>query len=329
MNTRHRRFPTAITAAILLIAAIGSGCSSTSKPTEFTTPDKAAQSFVSALRTRDRAQLTRMLSADALDSLNSGDDVADQQMRQRFLDAYDQKNLLIRSSDDQIVMLTVGQKDWPLPIPIVKDRNSGKWHFDAEAGVEEIVNRRIGQNELDVIEVCRAIVDAQRDYAMLDPDQDGVPEYARKIISDPGQRNGLYWETAPGEPPSPLGPLVAEAVEEGYGKNPATNGEPRPYHGYFYRLLTSQGPAATGGAMNYEVQGHMLAGFAVIAYPADYGDSGITSFMVNQEGVVYQKDLGDDTERIAKSMTTFDPGSGWTKVDSTTPSKTSDADVEK
>ena len=326
MNSRYFTTLTLL-AALLLFGS--TGCKSTQQTEQFTTPDEAARTFVSAVRTNDQAELKRLLGAEAVDALDSGDEVADQQMRQRFLARYDEKNFLVRSSDDQIAVLSVGANEWPMPIPIVKDDKSGKWYFDTPAGIEEIVNRRIGQNELDVIEVCQAIVDAQRDYAMLDPNQDGVPEYARKIISDPGKRNGLYWETPPGEPSSPLGPLVADAVEEGYSKNRTSDSAPRPYHGYFYRLLTSQGPHASGGALDYEVKGFMIAGFGVVAYPADYGDSGVMSFIVNQDGVVYQKDLGDDTARVAKAMTSFDPGDGWTRVDSTAPARSDAAKDEK
>lgn len=326
MNSRY--FTTLVLLAALLLFG-STGCKSTQPTAQFATPDEAAQKFVSAVRTNNQAELKRLLGADAVDALDSGDEVADQQMRQKFVARYDEKNFLVRSSDDQIAVLSVGANEWPMPIPIVKDGKSGKWYFDTPAGVEEIVNRRIGQNELDVMEVCLAIVDAQRDYTMLDPDQDGVPQYARKIISDPGKRNGLYWETSPSEPSSPLGPLVAGAVEEGYGKNRTANSEPRPYHGYFYHLLTSQGPHAPGGAMDYEVKGFMIAGFGVVAYPADYGDSGIMSFIVNQDGVVYQKDLGDDTARTAEAMTSFDPGPGWTRVDSTTPARSNAAKEAK
>src|SRR5262249_38171371 len=160
------------------------------------------------------------------------------------------------------------------------------------AGKDEVLSRRIGQNELDVIQVCQAIVDAEKEYAQRDPDKNGIPEYARKFLSDPGKRNGLYWETKEGEEESPLGPLVAEAVEEGYSSAGGAK-EPHPYHGYFYRILDAQGSAAPGGAMSYVINGRFIAGFAVVAYPAEYGNSGIMTFIVNHDGVVYQKDLGD------------------------------------
>jgi hypothetical protein len=199
-----------------------------------------------------------------------------------------------------------------MPVPIVKEND--KWRFDADAGREEIINRRIGRNELNVIEVCRAFVDAQQDYALANPNGSAVNEYARQFISDPGKKNGLYWPTAAGEAPSPLGPFVAEAVEQGYTAEVNKTDEPRPYHGYCYHMLKSQGPGAPGGgAMDYIVNGRMIGGFAAVAYPADYGNSGIMTFIVNQQGVVYQKDLGDDTVKIARAMETFDPA-GWQAV---------------
>jgi hypothetical protein len=199
-----------------------------------------------------------------------------------------------------------------MPIPLVKDDTSNKWKFDTDAGKDELISRRIGRNELDVIQVCKAICDAQREYAQRDPNNDGIPEYATKFISDPGTKNGLYWETAEGERPSPLGAFAADAAEEGYSTRPS-DGQPRPYHGYYYRILTAQGPNAPGGAMDYYVNGKLIGGFAVVAWPADYASSGLTTFITNYTGEVYQQDLGDDTDKIARAMTTYDPGPGWTK----------------
>ena len=263
------------------------------------------------MRAHDQAAVHRVLGPDADEVLSSGDDIIDQSRREKFVRAYDEKHDL--TSDDRgDVTLLVGKDDWPLPIPIVPVK-PGQWRFDIEAGKDEILSRRIGQNELDVIEVCQAFVDAQQEYATSDPNGDGVPEYAQKILSDPGKKNGLYWPTAEGERPSPLGPLVAEAVEEGYSSS-ASKGEPRPYHGYCYRLLKAQGPHAAGGALDYVIRGRMLGGFALMAYPAEYGKSGIMTFIVNHQGVVYQKDLGPDSAKIAKAMQTFDPGAGWEAV---------------
>jgi hypothetical protein len=206
--------------------------------------------------------------------------------------------------------LIVGKSDWPFPIPIVKDRQ--KWVFDAEEGKEEILDRRIGNNELSAIQVCKAIGDAQHDYALLDPNGDGVHEYAQRFASDAGKHNGLYWPTAEGEAPSPLGELVAAASEEGYSFKPDG---PTPYHGYYYRILTAQGPHAPGGELDYMTKGKMVVGFAVLAYPAEYNNSGITSFIMGADGVVYQKDLGKETDKLVAAMTAFDPGEGWTIAD--------------
>jgi hypothetical protein len=202
----------------------------------------------------------------------------------------------------------------------VQDDASGKWRFDTAAGKDEILNRRIGQNELDVIQVCNAIVDAEREYAQRDPQGTGLPVYADRVISDEGQRNGLYWKTSENEEPSPLGPLVAAAVKEGYGMRKSAAEAPKPYHGYYYRLLKEQGPNAPGGAMNYVIKGKLIGGFAVMAYPADYGNSGIMSFIVNQDGVVYQRDLGPESASVATATTAYDPGPDWKKVDQGQPS---------
>jgi hypothetical protein len=241
--------------------------------------------------------------------VSSGDEVNDRQRRQKFLELYDQHHELVSEDPDRRT-LVVGDSDWPFPIPIVKQGN--KWVFDAAAGREEILNRRIGENELSAVQVCKAIADAEHEYAVRDPDRDGIQEYARKFASDPGKRNGLYWKTSAGEEPSPLGELAAEASAEGYTRK--TEG-PTPYHGYFYRILESQGPGAPNGAIDYVVNGKMILGFAVVAWPAEYGSAGITSFIMGPDGVVYQRDLGDDTENIAKSMKSFDPGKGWVKVE--------------
>jgi hypothetical protein len=319
---RGRAVPTGGLAFLLLCAGlIGSGCAQ-ARQAEFDSPDTAVQSLVTALRGNDEAALRNILGGNSDEILSSGDKVADQQTRANFLEAYDQKNQFVPGANDTVT-LVVGPEDWPMPIPIQKDRNSGKWWFDTDAGRDEMINRRIGQNELDVIEVCRAFVDAQYEYARSDHNGDGVAEYAQKLWSDPGTRNGLYWETKPDEPASPMGPFVAAAVEEGYPSTPPARGEPRPYHGYYYRLLKSQGAHAPGGEQDYVVNGKMIGGFAVVAYPADYGNSGIMTFIANHQGSVFQKDLGPNTTRLAKDMWAFDPDASWKSVDppATAPSK--------
>jgi hypothetical protein len=208
--------------------------------------------------------------------------------------------------------LLVGDKDWPFPVPIVK--SNGGFVFDTAAGTDEILNRRIGRNELDAQQVCLAIIDAQRDYVARRPTGGDLPVYARKIISDAGSRNGLYWQPVAGEPASPLGELVAQASAEGYGGKKSADAAPPPYRGYRYRLLTAQGPSARGGALNYEVNGQLIGGFAVVAYPAQYGNSGIMTFITNHDGVIHERDLGPATEQIARTMMQFDPGPHWRAV---------------
>jgi hypothetical protein len=240
---------------------------------------------------------------------SSGDEVADRQRREKFLALYDQKHELVKEGGDRLT-LVVGKNDWPFPVPIVREKS--KWHFDTESGLEEILNRRIGENELSTIETCKAIADAQREYALMDPDGDGVREYARKFVSDPGKRDGLFWPTVEGEKPSPLGEFAAAAAAEGYRRS---EGGPAPYHGYYFRILDAQGPHAPDGAVDYVVNGKMTLGFAVVAYPAEYGNSGVMTFIMGPDGVVYQKNLGEDTAKQANALKAFDPGEGWTKVE--------------
>lgn len=315
-KTQRNRIAAVGVSLVVLICLAGCAskenkAASTAQPqTTFASADQAVAEMVNALRANDKAALSRIFGPEADELLDSGDEVADRNRIGKFLALYDEKHQL-QPEKEESVTLAVGKTDWPLPVPIVKDE-LGKWRFHTEAGKEEMLNRRIGQNELDVIQVCQAIVDAQKEYAERDPDGDGFPQYAMKVMSDPGKKNGLYWPTAEGEPPSPLGPLVAGAVDQGYGASGTST--PGTYHGYRYRLLKSQGPNAEGGAMDYVVNGMMIGGFGVVAYPADYGNSGIMTFITNYKGVIYQKDLGEDTEKLAKEMETFDPGSGWKMV---------------
>jgi hypothetical protein len=204
----------------------------------------------------------------------------------------------------------IGNNNWPFPIPLVK-KGEG-WVFDTDKGREEILNRRIGENELYTIQVCRAIVDAQREYAIKDRDKNGLLEYAEKFVSDPGKKNGLYWETRAGEGQSPLGPIMARARGEGYQGKPSAT--PSPYHGYYYKILTAQGKDAPGGAYSYLVKGKMIGGFGVVAYPAEYENSGVMTFIVNHDGTVIQKDLGKNTASVAKGMTVYNPDKTWTEV---------------
>lgn len=270
----------------------------------FATPEAGIAALVEAVKTNDQAVLRAILGDHGENLVSSGDAVADAQNRDRFIAAYNDAHKIERNGDTQ-ARLVIGKDEWPMPIPLLKS-NDG-WRFDTRQGEQEILDRRIGRNELAAIEVCRAIVDAEREYVAKDRDKNGILEYARKLVSAPGQHDGLYWEPAPGEPPSPLGPLLAAAAEEGY----AAKGALSPYHGYFYRILTKQGKDAPGGAYDYIAKGKLIGGFAVVAYPARYGASGIMTFIVNHDGVVYQKDLGKNTAQIASTMTTFNPDPSW------------------
>lgn len=298
---------TCILAAILL--PLLQGCASTQPDgaRSFATAKDAVDALTGALRAHDKAQLLAILGPNGEDIISSGDEVADRARAEKFLALYDQKHALAPDGPNSMT-LEVGNDNWPLPIPIVF--KNGSWSFDSEAGKEEILNRRIGENELSVIQVCKAIADAQKEFALQSVDADGVNEYARKFISDEGKHNGLYWPTAEGEKPSPLGELAAAAAAEGYSRK--ADG-PSPYHGYCYRILLAQGPHAPDGALDYVENGKMALGFAVVAYPADYGNSGIMTFTMGPDGIVFQKDLGEDTEKLAQEMKEFDPGEGWTK----------------
>jgi hypothetical protein len=312
--TPQRPYPlvlVVLVVVLLCLFVIAAGC--TSSPQKFSKPEEAADALLAAARAGSTEQLTRLLGSDAADVVSSGDGVADRQALARFVEAYEQKHELVPGGARSVTVV-VGDDNWPLPIPIVRSDRGGKWYFDADAGREELLNRRIGRNELNAIEVCLAVADAQREYARLDPQGAGVPTYARKINSDPGAKDGLFWPTREGEPPSPLGPLVASATAEGYAPRAAGEVGPRPYHGYLYRLLTAQGPSAPGGALDYVVNGKLIGGFGLVAFPAEYGNSGIMTFIVNHDGVVFQRDLGDNTDAIARAMTAFDPQPGWIKA---------------
>lgn len=277
----------------------------------FASPEEAVKALANAIKADDTKELPALFGPAGKALIYSGDEVADRAGRERFVKAYEEINQL-EKKDENRVILHVGSIDWPFPVPIVRVGNA--WSFNTGEGREEMLNRRIGQNELDVIQVSLAVVDAQRDYAAEDRNGDGVLEYAQQFLSDPGKKNGLYWPVAEGEDPSPLGPLAARAGREGYAKKKVA-GKAEPYHGYFYRILTAQGQQARGGARAYLVKGKMIGGFAVVAYPAEYGHSGIMTFIVNQEGVVFEKNLGANTARTASGMKTFDPDESWKKAE--------------
>jgi hypothetical protein len=299
------------TALVFMIFSLGGANAGTAlKQKGFATPEEAVKAFAAAMASNDEKELLSIFGMAGKELISSGDPVLDQQRRDAFMADYNRKNQLAQEGPRMV--LKVGEKDWPFPFPLVK--KGGQWFFDTKAGKEEILNRRIGENELSTVQTLLAIVDAQREYAMNDRDNDGIREYAEKFGSDPGKRNGLYWETQPGEEPSPLGELVAGARAEGYRKSGSKQG-PIPFHGYYFRMLAKQGKHASGGAFDYVVKKNMIGGFAVIAYPAAYGSSGVMTFMVNHEGVVYEKDFGRNTAKTATAMMSFDPDTTWKRVE--------------
>jgi len=302
----------AIIAAVMMMAGFyQSVFAADTKQKSFKSPEEAVNALVSAVKGHDTKELLTIFGPAGKELIFSGDEVVDKAGRGRFVKAYEEMNKLVIENDKKVI-LNVGNEEWPYPIPIVKKGES--WFFDTKAGKEEILNRRIGRNELNAIQVCLAYVDAQREYVLKDRDGDKLLEYAQRFMSREGEKNGLYWEAKEGEQRSPLGPLIAKAAVEGYtGKRPV--GRRTPYHGYYYRVLKAQGKNARGGEYDYVVDGKMIGGFALVAYPAEYGSSGIMTFMVNQDGVVYEKDLGKDTEKIAAAMKKFDPDETWKKVE--------------
>jgi hypothetical protein len=278
------------------------------KQTTFTTAEAAMEAFAAALKAHDLAALDRILGPGAKDILESGDPIEDKAARERFTAAYEKSHKLSPVSQTKATIV-VGTDDWPFPVPLVKDASA--WRFDLREGREELLNRRIGRNELWTQQAVLAYVDAQREYYARNPQNGKVLEYAQKFVSSDGKRDGLYFPTAAGEKPSPLGPLFDAQRAAGYVK--ASGGTPGACHGYYYKILKAQGRNAPGGAYDYLANGKMIGGFALVAYPAAYGSSGIMTFVVNYEGVVYEKDLGPDTTQIAQKMTRYDPDATWTR----------------
>ena len=275
----------------------------------FATPQAAVDALVAAARGDDTARLGRILGPGSDRLIRSGDPVADDQGRERFVAAYETRSRIDQEGDDRATLL-IGEKDWPFPFPLVK--RGERWRFDTAAGAQIVIDRRIGRNELAAIEVCLAYVDAQREYAASEGSAAGLHRYATKLVSSRGKKDGLYWPTPEGQPASPFGPLAAKAKREGYGNS--RNAANEPYHGYRYRILTAQGAQASGGAYDYVVKGQMIGGFGLVAYPARWGVSGVMTFIVNHDGVVYQKNLGPRSAAIAARMTTFDPDASWTQA---------------
>jgi Protein of unknown function (DUF2950) len=294
------------------------------KQSVFASPEEAKQALLNAAKAKDRVALAEIFGS-GYDKLLSGDAVQDNRELEQFVAALDQSAKLEPAGSDKVT-LTIGADNWPFPIPIVK--RDEKWSFDTAAGTEEILNRRIGENELSAIATCRAYVLAQWEYFTEgDHDKDGVAEYSQHFSSTPGHKDGLYWDTAEGEKPSPMGALVAAARAEGYPagqrksavapaakKEDTATRQRTPYHGYFFKILKRQGPHAPGGKYDYIINGNMIAGYALIAYPDKYGSSGVMTFMVNQQGRVYEKNFGPDTLKIANGITEYDPDASWKLV---------------
>ena len=298
----------AFLALALVVGVIGGVVARAPELQGFATPETAADALTDAIKRGDQKAIDAMLGPGWFDTV-VGDPDDEDRLRDKFLAAWDASHKVV--TDDNKAVIEVGTKGWVSPLPIVKD--GGEWRYDVEAGRKEVTARRIGRNELSVIQSLLAIVDAQRDYAQLDPMKTGTPVYARRFLSSPGKKDGLYWETAPGEPESPLGPALATAQTRGQG------GTDQGYYGYHFRLLYAQGPAAPGGAYDYLVNDRMLGGFAVIAWPVRYGETGVMTFIVSQSGDVYERDLGPDTATRAADINTFDPDKNWDKADMTPP----------
>jgi hypothetical protein len=305
-----RQLLTAIAAGFILFAASSAALAQQ----DYKTPQDAANALAAAAKSGDEKAALVVLGRGAEDLVSSGDKVSDDAVRERFVSSYAAKHDITMNGDAKATLI-IGANDYPFPIPLERNKN-GSWSFDADAGREEILARRIGHNEIDTIQTCLAYVDAQNDYAAKDRGM-GVGVYAMRFISDSGKKDGLYWPAASGEEESPLGELFATATKQGYKA-----GEGRaPYHGYYYKILTKQGPAATGGAADYVVKGKMIGGFALVAYPAEYRNSGVMTFMVNHDGAIFQKDFGPKTEQLAEAITAFNPDKSWQKTDVPEPAK--------
>jgi Protein of unknown function (DUF2950) len=303
-SIRHVR----LLAGLVAIASLGLMTPPAEAQQSFANPDEATGALATAVKSGTKQNIMKVLGADGEDIISSGDDVADTDARSKFVAAYDAKHSV--KVDGKKASLIIGADDFAFPIPLIHTKAG--WEFDTDEGRQEILYRRIGRNELDAIQTSLAFVDAENDYAEKDRG-DGVGLYAQRIVSSPGKKDGLYWPSDNND--SPLGQLAADASAEGY----KAGSEPQPYHGYYYRILTQQGASAPGGALNYVVKGKMIGGFALVAYPADSGNSGVMTFMVSHTGTVYQRDFGENTEARVKSMTSFDPDKTWSKVEEVKP----------
>jgi len=295
------------TGAGALIAALASASlwAAPQAAATFATPGEAAHALVDAAKSNDSAAMLKLFGPEGKDIVQSGDVAADRAARVEFAGRAAEKMVVEpEPGNPDRATLVVGENDWPFPVPLI--RTNGRWAFDAAEGRLEILARRIGRNEMNAIEVCRGYVEAQMEYAARDRDADGILEYAQKIVSSPGKQDGLYWEGAPGRLAPKAFADAAAALLQAQGKKAV------PYHGYYFHILKAQGPDAPGGAVSYVVKGEMIGGFALVAWPDEYAVSGVKTFIVNQQGVVYEKDLGPGA--IARQMSVFNPGKGWTKV---------------
>jgi len=306
LTSLHR----AASASFAAIMALALMSSMSHAQQAYPSPEDAAAALAAAVKSGTKREILKVLGRGAEDIIESGDDVEDAETRKAFISNYDTKHS-IKAEGNKKATLILGADDFPFPIPLVNNRTG--WEFDPAAGRIEILYRRIGRNELDAIQTSLAYVDAQNEYAEKDRTGEGVGVYAQRIVSSPGKKDGLFWRDD--REPSPLGELAAQASTEGY----KVGEQAAPYHGYYYRILKGQGSNAPGGALNYVVKDKMIGGFALIAYPAEYGNSGVMTFMVNHAGTVYQKDLGPRTESMAKRTYLFDPDQTWKKVDAAAP----------
>ncbi|MBH5397764.1 DUF2950 domain-containing protein [Bradyrhizobium sp. CNPSo 4010] len=304
--TGLKSFRRAVLPGLVALALVGSASLAQES---YKTPEDAAAALAAAVKSGPK-DILKVLGRKAEDIVSSGDEVADNDIRARFSSMYDAKHG-IKAEGNKTATLLLGPDDFPFPIPLVNTRTG--WEFDADEGRIEVLRRRIGRNELDAIQTMLAYVDAQNEYANKDRGE-GVGVYAQRIVSSPGKKDGLFWRDD--SDPSPLGALAAEASKEGYRAGDVGSA---PYHGYYFHILKGQGPDARGGALNYVVKGKMIGGFGLIAWPAEYGNSGVMTFLVNHDGVVYQKDLGKRTEFIAERTTQFNPDQTWKKIDAAKP----------
>jgi len=296
-----------ILAAALL--ALPAPAASTAQPAEktFSNPAQAMEALVKAVKDGDLPTMLAIFGPSGKSIVVSGDDVKDKNDRERFTRlAAEKVELAQDKKNPNRVTVTLGNDDWPFPVPLVK--TGEKWHFSTKEGLREILMRRIGKNELDAIQVCHGYVEAQQEYASKPHDETGLHLYAQKIISTPGKQDGLTWYDAGGKPAGPIGEAAAKALDEGYRKK----GD--PYHGYYFKILTSQGPAAPKGTLNYVIQGKMIGGFALVAWPAQYRSTGVKTFIVSHNGIVYEKDLGSETAKVAGAMKAYNPDKTWKEV---------------